>query len=73
MTTALQALSRVDDGTFSPADTLLADRYDLHCQAGAFVWPEPVIACLVCGGGDGPECDTCTTSHDITVSRLTDI
>lgn len=67
MTTALQALSRMDDGTFSPADTLLADRYDLHCQAGACVWPD-----LMCPHGVTGDCHACFLDHDDEMRRAED-
>ena len=67
MTTALQSVSRVDDGTASAADVLLANRYDRLCQAKAFKWPE-----LACPHGNTTDCNACFLDHDDEMRRASD-
>jgi hypothetical protein len=64
----LEALARLDDGLpVSDADRRLLPGFDEHCQWGQ------TIPCLICGAkAGGPECGTCTASHDRAVARAAD-
>lgn len=73
MTTALDAITRIDDGFPQPGDALIADIFDRHCQQDAFVWPTPTVPCVVCGqpSYDG-ECTTCCADWDRAIDRRCD-
>jgi hypothetical protein len=67
ITTASDALARLDDGVALPGDPVLAELFDRHCR-----W-EAQRFCLVCGLPGGPECDSCHVEHDKTVEASTDV
>ena len=75
--TALAALSRLDDGTATAGDRLIADLFDAHSSvdwhARVVEFP-PAGFCLVCGepSGDMPECDGCAIEHDFQMRRAED-
>jgi hypothetical protein len=69
MTTALDALNRLDDGLpITTADRTLAEVFDEHCRWGAQRF------CLICGlEGQGPECDSCAIAAEAQAKRWDDI
>jgi hypothetical protein len=66
-TTASDTLARLDDGSLLPGDRAVIEVFERHLQWGAQRF------CLVCGEPGGPECDSCHSAHDRTITRLTDI
>ncbi|MET0415794.1 MAG: hypothetical protein ABW022_07215 [Actinoplanes sp.] len=79
MTSALAAISRLDDGTASPADRVIADRFDAHASTDwhrrlAVLDGYDADRCQVCGKpGEGDECDSCYAGHDLLVERGSDV
>ena len=72
MSAALDAVTRLDYTTPLPEDAAVLAVFERHCQKGAFVWPEPTVACLICGNPDGPECGSCTAEWDQRIDRASD-
>ncbi|MFI5891965.1 hypothetical protein ACIA5D_17830 [Actinoplanes sp. NPDC051513] len=79
MTTAQDAIARLDDGQGLLGDDLLLDVFEAHCQ-GEWTRHEQRLdayaadRCVICGReGEGFECDSCTAGHDFHVSRTVDL
>ena len=68
MTTALDAVARLDFDTVLPEDAAMLAVFEQHCRIG-----QPAF-CLVCGHeGQGSECDSCYAAHDKAIDRAGDL
>lgn len=80
MTTAPAALSRLDDGTATAADRLIADIFDRHSEPSAYrfgqrldVLPADVCPCGQPKESAEPTCNSCFLDHDLSVDRSVDL